>query len=146
MQVRDRWLRDRDYFYGLPLLDLYVARESARSGDRDSAIRVMRGAVDGLHQAGRLGYGICGAGILVETLLDRGTEDDVAEAQTAIDRLADLPAAEGLAVHDIWLLRLRALLAQARGDDLTYRDLVNRYRAMAKSLDFEGHIAWAEAM
>ena len=34
----------------------------------------------------------------------------------------------------------------ARGDDDAYRDLVIRYREMAKSLGFEGHIAWAEAM
>jgi hypothetical protein len=31
-------------------------------------------------------------------------------------------------------------------DDVTYRELLNRYRAMAESLGFEGHIAWAEAM
>ena len=47
---------------------------------------------------------------------------------------------------EITLLRLRALLARARGDDVAYRDLVSRYRAMAESLGFEGHIAWAEAM
>jgi hypothetical protein len=47
---------------------------------------------------------------------------------------------------DITLLRLRALLAHARGDDAAYRDLANRYRAMAQSLGFEGHIAWADAM
>jgi hypothetical protein len=27
-----------------------------------------------------------------------------------------------------------------------YRDLVARYRAMAASLGYEGHIAWARAM
>ena len=82
----------------------------------------------------------------METLLDRGTEDDVAEAQSAIDRAAKLPADEGLVLRDIWLLRLRALLARARGDDVAYRDLVSRYRAMAESLGFEGHMAMAEAM
>ena len=82
----------------------------------------------------------------METLLERGTEDDLAEAQTAIDRLESLPADEGWVVRDIWLLRLRALLARARGDDVAYRELVSRYRAMAESLGFEGHIAWAEAM
>jgi hypothetical protein len=146
MHVRDMWLRERDLLYGIPLLDIYVARESARSGDRDAAIPVMRKAVDDLHQAGRLGYGVLGAGMLVETLLDRGTEDDVSEAQTAIDRLANLPADDGLAVRDIWLLRLRVLLARARGDEDAYRDLANRYRAMATSLGFEGHIAMAQAM
>ena len=30
--------------------------------------------------------------------------------------------------------------------DVGYRDLASRYLAIAKSLDFEGHIAWAEAM
>ena len=67
--------------------------------------------------AGQLGYGAAGTAILVEALLDRGTEDDLAEAQSAIDRVARLPADEGLVLRDIWLLRLRALLARARGDD-----------------------------
>ena len=49
-------------------------------------------------------------------------------------------------MRDIWLLRVRALLARARGDDIAYRDMVNRYREMAESLGFEGHIDWAEAM
>ena len=61
-------------------------------------------------------------------------------------RLANLPALRDLVVRDIWLLRLRALLARARGDDVAYRDLASRYRAMAESLGFEGHIAMAEAM
>ena len=146
MQVRGLWLRERSLLFGLPLLDICVARESASSSDRDGAISVMRKAVEDLHQAGRLGFGIWGAGVLVETLLDRGAEGDVAEAQTAIDRLANLPADEGLAVRDIWLLRLRALVARAGGDEAAYRDLAKRYRASAESLGFEGHIAMAEAM
>jgi hypothetical protein len=32
------------------------------------------------------------------------------------------------------------------GDETSYRDYRDRYRAMATSLGFEGHIAWAEAM
>jgi len=83
---------------------------------------------------------------VVRALLERGSKSDMAEAQEAIDRLANLRPDQGLAVRDIWLLRLRALLARARGDDVAYRDLVSRYRAMATELGFEGHIAWAEAM
>ena len=71
---------------------IYTSRgRSAKSGDRDGAIAVMRKAVDDLYQAGRRRFGVFGAGVLVETLLDRGTEDEVAEAQAAIDRLANLP-------------------------------------------------------
>jgi hypothetical protein len=60
--------------------------------------------------------------------------------------LANLPADDGSAMREITLLRLRALLSRARGDDIAYRDYRDRYRAMAESLGFEGHIAWAEAM
>jgi hypothetical protein len=49
-------------------------------------------------------------------------------------------------VRDIWLLRLRALLARAHGDEAGYRDYRDRYRALATSLGFEGHIAASEAM
>ena len=34
-------------------------------------------------------------------------------------------------IRDIWLLRMRALLARAHGDDTAYRDYRDRYRAMA---------------
>ena len=106
----------------------------------------MRKVVDELHQAGRLGYGVWGTGVLAEALLERGAQGDLAEAQEAIDRLANLPADEGWAMREITLLRLRALVSRARGDDVAYRDLVSRYRAMAESLGFEGHMKWAEEM
>ena len=37
-------------------------------------------------------------------------------------------------------------LQRARGDAAAYADLRDRYREMAKTLGFDGHIAWAEAM
>ena len=130
----------------IPVTEVLAAPERARRGDRDAAISAMRSAVDQLDQEGRLGFGVWGTGALVEALLERGAEGDLAEAQEAIDRLAELSAHDGSAIVAITLLRLRALLARARGDDVAHRDLVDRYRTMAKSLGFEGHIAWAEAM
>jgi hypothetical protein len=109
----------------------------------------MFAAVDHPAREGQLlawGYAIPATGVLVETLLDSGAENDVTEAEATIERLAAAPADEGLVMRDIWLLRLRALLARAHGDDVAYRDLVSRYRAMAESLGFEGHIAWAKAL
>jgi hypothetical protein len=144
MQTRDIWLGKRALFL-IPATDLWAARETARRGDRDAAIAVMRQAVGELRQAEHLFYGVWGAGVLVETLLERGAQGDLAEAQEAIDWLANLWADDGSAMCEITLLRLRTLLAGARGD-VAYRDLVSRYRAMAESLGFEGHIAWAEAM
>jgi class 3 adenylate cyclase len=132
----------------LPMMNVYSARERARRGEFHDAIPLMRAAIDHLFRQGELllGWGIPATGVLVETLLDRGTEGYVAEAEAAIERLAAAPADEGLVLLDIRLLRLRALLARAHGDEAAYRDFRDRYRDMAKTLGFEGHIAWAEAM
>jgi hypothetical protein len=39
-----------------------------------------------------------------------------------------------------------ALLAQANGDTAAYARYRDRYRDMARTLGYEGHIDWAEAM
>ena len=138
----------RGYMLGdLPIVNVYLARERARRGDRDEAIPLMRAAVDHLVRQGQLlQWGVPATGVLVETLLERGADGDVVEAEAAIERLVAAPADEGLVIRDTWLLRLRALLAQARGDDNAYRDYRDNYRDMAKTLGYEGHIAWAETM
>jgi hypothetical protein len=146
-EVSDVFARHAHNLGDRPLVNVYVAREMARGEDRDQAIRLVRTATNHLVRAGQLrAWGIPTTGVLVETLLDRGVDGDVAEAKAAVERLAAAPADEGLVMRDIWLLRLRALLARAGGDETGYRDYRDRYRDMAKSLGFEGHIAWAEAM
>ena len=86
----------------------------------------------------------------LEPALEPEAEEDedqtLPEAEEAIERLMNLRPEESWATRDITLLRLRALLARARGDDNAYRDLVIRYSAMAKSVGFQGHIDWATAM
>jgi hypothetical protein len=144
VQVREV-VRERSPFL-LPLSEMWLARERAGRGDRDAAIPMMRQAVDELHHEGQLFYGVWATGVLVETLLQRGAEADIREAEETIDWLTNLWPDEGSAMRKITLLRLRALLSRARGDEIAYPNLVSRYRAMAESLGFEGHIAWAEAM
>jgi class 3 adenylate cyclase len=146
-EVSDVFARHAHNLGDRPLVDVYVAREGARRGDRDEAIALMCAAVDHLVREGQLlAWGTPATGVVVETLLDSGTDIGVAEAQEAIERLAAAPADEALVIRDIWLLRLRALLARARGDEVAYRDYRDRYRDMARSLGFEGHMEWAEAM
>ncbi|MDT5231177.1 MAG: hypothetical protein QOI39_1677, partial [Mycobacterium sp.] len=146
-EVREVFLRGGHFLNDLPMLDAYIARETARRADRDQAIPPMRTAVDHLVRDGQLlSWGVVTTGVLVETLLDRGAEGDVAEAEAAIERLAAEPADEGLAIREIWLHRMRALLARAQGDVGAYKHFRDRYRDMARTLGFEGHIAWAEAM
>ena len=146
-EVSDVYLRRGHNLSELRLVNVYLARERARCGDRDDAIPLMRDAVDHLSREGQLlGWGVPSTGVLVEALGDRGANGDVAEAEVAVERLAAAPAEVGLVIRDIWLLRLRVLLAHARGDVTAYTDFRDRYRDMAKTLGYEGHIAWAEAM
>jgi class 3 adenylate cyclase len=146
-EASDVFLRHGYLLSELPLVNVYLARERARRGDRDDAIALMHAAVDHLFREERLlGWGIPTTGVLVETLLDRGADGDLVEAEAAIERLAAAPADEGLVIREIWLLRSRTLLARARGDMVAYADLRDRYRDMATSLGFEGHTEWAEAM
>jgi AAA ATPase domain len=130
-----------------PIVEVYMARERARRGDRDEALPLMCAALDHLVRQGQLlQWGIPATGVLVETLLDRASDGDVAEAETAIERLADAPAEDGSVVRDIAVLPLQALLARAHGDGAAYAHFRDRYRDMARTLGFEGHIEWAAAM
>jgi hypothetical protein len=64
-----------------------------------------------------------------------------------IERLAAAASTDdGLIVRDILLLKLRAMLSRAHGDAAACVDFRDRYRDTAKTLGFERHIAWAEAM
>jgi class 3 adenylate cyclase len=145
-QLQDRWLRERSFLHWLPMVDLYLAGDQAARGDRDGALLVMRQAVDDLFTRGEFAYLAGATAALVQTLLDRGDDSELAEAHKAIDRLANLSADEGWVLRDITLLQLRALLSRAHGDEIGYRDYRDRYQKMATELGFGGHIARAEAM
>lgn len=131
----------------LPLLEVYSAREAAREGRHDIAIPAIRAATDHLFRYGRpLLWGLPATGVLVESLLDRGSTGDVAEADSAIDRLASATADVNMPMRDVWLLRLRALLARAQGNAASYTRMRDDYRRMAKTVGYQGHTSFAEAM
>ena len=79
--------------------------------------------------------------ILVESLLARGADGDLQEAQAAIDRLDEVPVEPGFVLHEIPLLRLRALVAQTQGDEAGRHELMERCRAKAASAGFEPLVA-----
>jgi hypothetical protein len=145
-QVSGAWLREGSRLYLVPAADVFIAREKARRGDCDGAISLLRRAADELLDAGELTSWFGAQATLAEALLGRGADDDLAEAEAAIDRSTTLPALDGFVLRDITLLRLRALLARRRGDEDACQDLLRRYRAAAESLGFEGHIAMADEM
>ena len=145
-KARDMALKERFSLSAVPIIDIETARERARTGDVDGAIELSRAVTDDVLASGEMLS--CGpaTAALVESLLHRGTDADHQEAQAAINRLAAVPTDPGFVMHELPLLRLRALLAKAHGDEVAYRDFRDRYRAMATSLGFEGFIALADAM
>jgi hypothetical protein len=146
-EAKDTIIRRRQNPVVLPVVNVYLGREMARRGDHDDALRLIRTGLDQLLREGRLmGWGTPATGILVETLLAPGAHHDIGEADAAIERLAAAPADGPRPVRDVLLLRLRALVARARGDETGYADLRGQYRDTAAEMGFEGHIAWAAAM
>ncbi|HNF06144.1 MAG TPA: AAA family ATPase [Mycobacterium sp.] len=144
-QFRQMCVDGRFFASELPSVEANIAWQGACRGDRASALPVLRRSVEALVDIGQLVNTVIATGQLVQTLLELGTPEDVVEAQQALDRMAALPADEPFVVRDIMVLRLRALIARARGDG-DYPRLVDAYRAMAESLEFEGHIAWAREL
>lgn len=145
-QVRDLCRREQFHLCELPVIELYIAREEARSGSGDRAVETMRNVLDVLFTRGQMPYCVSATAVLVETLVLRGSAEDLREAAAVIDRLADAEVMPGFAVRDITVVRLRTLLARANGDDRAYRAGAEVYRRLATALEFEGHMEWAAAM
>jgi len=145
-QLRASALQERSTMTGVAIVDYHMARQKAAVGNVDGAIVLARAVLDDLLASGGLNWINPVTGVLVEALLTRNAEGDVQEARAAIDRLAAVPADPGLVLRDLPLLRLRALLARAEGDEDAYREFRDRYRAIAFDLGIEGHMAIAEAM
>jgi hypothetical protein len=142
-QLRDMCLHEHFTLCELPIVEAYIAWEQGRRGDLDGAIAAARAAVDDLVRDGLLSWWVPATRVFVEMLLARGGEADLQEAQTAIERLAANPI--DVVDCEIWVLRLSALLADARGDEHAHRDFVQQYDAMARSLGRLGHMAMADS-
>jgi len=126
--------------------NISITRETLRAGHIDEAVALARSITERLLAGGALMWAMPATAQLVESLLARHSQRDLLEAEAAIERLANALTHPGLVIGDIWLLRWRALLADANGDEVAYRDYRNRYREMADEFGFEGHMAWAAEM
>ena len=145
-EAREAAMNERSTMILVPIFDLERAKERARTGDLDGGVELLCAVVDDEVKTGEIANRGAVVAALVEALLARGTESDVRESQAAIDSLAAVPVDPDFVVYEIHLLRMRALLARAQRDEARYRELVDRYRALATSADYEGHMALAEAM
>ncbi len=126
--------------------DIRLAQLKAETGDVDEAIGIARATATELTESGEMLLRGAAVAALVAALCLRCSDTDVDEAQAAIDRLAAVSVEPGFVFNELSLLRMRALVARARGDEEVYRDHRDRYREMATRLGFEGHMKSAEAM
>jgi hypothetical protein len=144
IQLRDMCLQGHWTLSEVPEIEAFIAFEQASRGDVDGAIEVLRAAVDDLFDAGQFAWCIPPTGMFVETLVARGGESDLQEAHTAVERLAAAPNHE-MVDREIFLLRARALLAGARGDEAAQRKLSRQHRAMAMKFGRLGQMATADS-
>ena len=144
-QAREAAVKERFNMVALAMIDPEIASEKARNGDLDGALDLVRTVIDDEFDSGEMIFRGRATTVLVETLLQRGTDDDLHEAQAAIDRLAAVPTDPGFVLHELPLLRLRALAARAQGDEVAYREFIERYRAKAAAAGFEPLVAAADA-
>ena len=145
-ELLDMCVKKRFALNAVPTLEVFAAYTKAARGDLDGAIVQLRSTADDAFHTGNLSSVEWVTLALVEKLLARSGEGDVAAAEAAVDRLAAAPPHASGTHRALVALRLHALVARARGDEPIYRELVEHYRAMATSFGLEGSMKWAEAM
>ena len=105
-----------------------------RTTDIDGAIELARAALDNLIASGEKGFRGVATTVLVESLLLRGADGDIAEAQAAIDRLAAVPTDPGYVLHEL-------PLAADAGTASTCPRRRGRLPGLSRSLPRHGHNA-----
>lgn len=145
-KTRQRAMTKRFALPPLAIANIHVAREKVLLGDHEGAVELLTPILDDQFRIGGTSWSAFATTVLVQALLSGGRNADLADAAAAIERLASMPTDPGFVLNEITLLRLRALLAHARNDVRNYRDYRDRYRAMATSLAFAGHMKRAEEM
>jgi hypothetical protein len=100
--------------------------------------------VDGAYESGDMIWRGRATEVLAQLLIRRGSDGDQHKAEAAIDRLAAVPTDPGFVLHELPLLRSRALLALARGDQIGHRNFLEQHRARAAAAGFDALIAAAD--
>lgn len=122
---------------GLTTVETDLALDSARNGRLDEAIESLRTTFDSA-LSGFPAFAGFSAEALAQLLIDRGSEDDLAEARHILLRWKGrdfvVPALQ------LWPLRAQALLARAEGDQEASQDFASRYLRLCEQLNAEGRL------
>jgi adenylate cyclase len=128
------------------MTDIELARDFAMKDELDRAIDVSESVLRDQSGTGEMIFRGPATTVLVEALLRRSSSADLDTAQRAVDVLEAVPTDPGFVLHELPILRLRALLAREVRDEATYQRFVARFREKALAADFEGYLAQADAM
>lgn len=121
-----------------------LAIDAARKGLLDEAIDNLRASFwRHIDNGSRVFLGGTGEA-LVELLIQRGSTDDLAEAQQVVDRWQERRS--DITAVDLWWLKSRAVLAWAEHKSADYAELATQYLACCEKLDAVGRLAEARRM
>jgi class 3 adenylate cyclase len=121
-------VRRHDNVFGALPARIGLAVHQSRTGDIDGAIDAARAIVGEIADTGEV--------------IMRGP----VTVALVIEQLAAVPTEPEFVLFTLPLLRLRALVARARGNEVVYGELRDQYAVMANRVRFRGHIALAAAM
>jgi adenylate cyclase len=145
-QIREMVLQKHFSQSGLTVVDIALAQHYSAAANHDQAIAVCEQTLDRIIAAGDRLWPGAATCTLVAARLARGADGDLSGADVAVERLAQIPVEPGYVLHELPLLRCRALLAKAQHDESAYRQLAVHYRTRAAEVGFLGHLTLADAM
>lgn len=126
--------------------EVELAADSLTRGDARGAQRAILTVFEWMEESGEALLWGPATRVLVDALLYSGGTANLPRVEELVSRLAHVSAQHGLVLNELYVVRLKAVVARARGDESSYCDYRNRYRAIAERLGFTGHIAAAAAM
>jgi class 3 adenylate cyclase len=141
-QTRDACLRERFSSTTLPYIEDVFAKERAAKGDLGGAIESVRSNLARLSDTGEMMSRGGVAATLVQLLLARGGAEDLREAHRVVESIPELSSPR-YALDQMVAFIVRAFLAQAQGDEATFRECATDFREMATTLGAEGFLAVA---
>ncbi len=144
-QARELMVGGPYYLSMVPVVDARLAELMIESGNLET-VEKLRASVRDVFDCGMYAFAPWATDVLAEALLDIDATGNAAEVESVLERLATVTVLDGTVYRELVLLKSRALLAGARGDEAEYRDFAARYRDIATLHGFQGHIANAEAL
>ncbi|KUH82177.1 MULTISPECIES: adenylate/guanylate cyclase domain-containing protein [unclassified Mycobacterium] len=142
-RARTNILKHRVGVVGLTTIVRDLAVDDAGRGARSQAIDELR-ALQAQSSGCSPVFGVVGSEALVQLLVERGGDDDLAEARRIVEQWQD--ERPGIPALDLWWLKSRVLLARAEDRSATFAEEAAHYLQLCERLDARGRLAEARRL